>query len=173
MATWQMRHRIGVARVGGVPGPELILPPGHRFTWGPVQVGPFPLLARTRGCRLPACTGSSKGLEHRSVGEYAYHAAKGMLGMAVQELVGTGDIKERLYEAAKEIALLSPDQMPEYLRDDFLELRERLNWLLPEEEGLGRVPATMMAMSDAEADELGKKFFELYDQVSAASRDAL
>ena len=41
MAIRQMRDWFGVARVGGVPGRDLILPPGHRFTGADPIPAPF------------------------------------------------------------------------------------------------------------------------------------
>jgi hypothetical protein len=103
-------------------------------------------------------------------GKYLYAVEK--LGVAVYALVGTGEIQDRLYEACKSILPLQPRDLPEHLRGEFTELKQALTWIPPEQEGEGTLLATLRAMSDEEADRLAKKFYELYDQVHAASYDA-
>ena len=39
----------------------------------------------------------------------------------------------------------------------------------PKQEDQGTLSATLRAMSDEEADRLAKRFYEIYDQVNAAS----
>jgi hypothetical protein len=62
MATRQMRNWFGVARVGGVPGPELILPPGHRFTRGPAPIWPSSPVRTCARLPSPGLRGAPKSL---------------------------------------------------------------------------------------------------------------
>lgn len=101
--------------------------------------------------------------------DHAYLDAQGMLGTAVFELVGAGDIRERLYKAGKAIVPLRPRHLPDYLRDDYETLWRALTWIPVEEPGEGSLRATLRAMDDSEADRLAKMIFELYLRVIEAS----
>ncbi len=136
---------------------------------------------RTRGCRLPACAASPRvgGLRLQlaagilsSVEDHAYLNAKGLLGTAVFELVGVGDIRERLYKAGMAIVPLQPRHLPDYLRGDYEALWRALTWLPVERPGEGTLQATLRSMDAAEADRIAKQLFELYDRVAEASYSA-
>lgn len=108
----------------------------------------------------------------RGVEDHAYLDAMGMLGEAVYELVGAGEIRERLYKAGKAIVPLSPRHLPAYLHDDHAALRRALTWLPVEDSGEGTLRATLRVMEDSEAERLAKQFFELYNRVTDASYNA-
>ena len=101
----------------------------------------------------------------------AYLNAKGLLGTAVFELVGVGEIRERLYKAGKAIVPLQPRHFPDYLRGDYEALWRALTWIPVERTGEGTLQATLRSMDDAEADRTAKKIFELYSRVIEASYD--
>jgi len=100
-------------------------------------------------------------------GKYLYAVEK--FGVAVRALVGAGDVRLRLYEAYESILPLQPRDLPEHLRSEFIEVKEALSLMPPEQEDQGTLSATLRAMSDEEADRLAKRFYEIYDQVNAAS----
>jgi hypothetical protein len=98
--------------------------------------------------------------------KYGYALEK--LGVAVQRLVGVGDIRERLYEAFKSLITLQPRDLPEHIRDEFSALRRDMTWVPVDQVGEGQLKSTLRAMTDEEADRLAKEIYVLYEQVITA-----
>ena len=75
------------------------------------------------------------------------------LWVAVQTLAaGTGDIRERLFDAsAPHLVVLDPQDFPEDLRTEFESVTSALTWLPAEEEDGGTLRSTVGRMSEAEA----------------------
>src|SRR5215204_3679017 len=64
--------------------------------------------------------------------------AFGKLEQAIEELVGAGDVKERLEAATMKLSPIFPQDSPaRHLRDEYADIRQALTWL-PSEEGSGR-----------------------------------
>jgi hypothetical protein len=64
--------------------------------------------------------------------------AFGKLEQAIEELVGAGDVKERLEVAAMTLAPIFADDFPAgHLRDEYADIRQALTWL-PRRRGAGR-----------------------------------
>ncbi len=124
-------------------------------------------LSESRGLRLQLAAGILLSVE-----DHAYLNAKGLLGTAVFELVGVGDIRERLYKAGMAIVPLQTRHLPDYLRGDYEALWRALTWLPVERPGEGTLQATLRSMDAAEADRIAKQLFELYDRVAEASYSA-
>ena len=62
--------------------------------------------------------------------------AFGKLEQAIGELVGAGDVKDRLEVATMTLAPIFPDDFPAgHLRDEYADIRQALMWLPPEEAG--------------------------------------
>ena len=56
--------------------------------------------------------------------------AFGKLEQAIGELVGAGDVKERLEVATTTLVLIFPDDFPAgHLRDEYADIRQALSWL--------------------------------------------
>ena len=92
---------------------------------------------------------------------FVYAFAK--LGGAIEELVGAGDIKERLRAAAMILAPIFPDDFPEPLRGEYASLHEALTWVPPEAgSSQGLLGATIDAMSEDEAAELATRLLLVY-----------
>jgi hypothetical protein len=52
--------------------------------------------------------------------------------LAVSDLVGQGDVRERLVDAyMTHLLTLSPDDFPQHLRNEYRGIREALTWLPP------------------------------------------
>jgi hypothetical protein len=87
--------------------------------------------------------------------------AFGKLEQAIEELVGTGAIEERLDTAGKTLAPIFPDDFPEPLRAEYASIREALTWL-PGDETRGTAETTLDAMTEDEAGALARRLFSLY-----------
>jgi hypothetical protein len=95
--------------------------------------------------------------------------AFGKLEEAIGELVGAGDIKERLEIATTTLVLIFPDDFPAgHLRDEYADIRQALTWLPSEGSGQGLLESTLEAMTEEEAGELAKSLFSLYTSAAEA-----
>jgi hypothetical protein len=84
--------------------------------------------------------------------------AIGQVYLAVSDLVGQGDVRERLVDAyMTHLLTLSPDEFPQHLRNQYRGIREALTWLPPEHPGQGKLRSTVSRMSEEEAVLLGQK----------------
>jgi hypothetical protein len=64
--------------------------------------------------------------------------AFGKLEQAIAELVGAGDVKERLKVATMTLVPIFPDDFPAgHLRDEYADIRQALTWL-PRRRGAGK-----------------------------------
>ena len=70
--------------------------------------------------------------------------AFGKLEQAIEELVGAGDVKERLEVATIALVPIFPDDFPAgHLRDEYADIRQALAWPPPEEgSGQGLLEST-------------------------------
>jgi hypothetical protein len=96
--------------------------------------------------------------------------AFGELEQAIGELVGAGDVKERLEIAATTLVLIFPDDFPAgHLRDEYADIRQALAWP-PAEEGSrqGLLDSNLESMTEEEAGELAKSLFSLYRSAAEA-----
>jgi hypothetical protein len=99
-----------------------------------------------------------------------FTSAFGKLEQAIEELVGAGDIKERLEAATITLAPIFPDDFPAgHLRDEYADIRQALTWL-PPEEGSGQelAESTLEAMTEEEAGTLAKSLYSLYTSAAEA-----
>ena len=96
--------------------------------------------------------------------------AFGKLEQAIGELVGAGDVKERLKVATMTLVPIFPDDFPAgHLRDEYADIRQALTWLPPEEgSGQGLPESTLEAMTEEEAGALAKSLFSLYTSAAEA-----
>ncbi len=88
------------------------------------------------------------------------------LAAAIEELVGAGDIKERLLAATMAAAPAMPEDFPEPLRTEFASIREALTWLPGGEDPRGMVGATIEAMAEDEADAIARRLLSLYEDAA-------
>jgi hypothetical protein len=95
--------------------------------------------------------------------------AFGRLEQAIGELVGAGDVKERL-KVATTLMPIFPDDFPAgHLRDEYADIRQALSWLPPEEgSGQGLHESTLEAMTEEEAGALAKSLFSVYTSAAEA-----
>ena len=96
--------------------------------------------------------------------------AFGKLEQAIGELVGAGDVKDRLEVATMTFAPIFPDEFPAgHLRDEYADIRQALTWLPPEEgSGQGLLESTLKAMTEEQAGALAKSIFSLYTSAAEA-----
>jgi hypothetical protein len=96
--------------------------------------------------------------------------AFGKLEQAIGELVGAGDVKERLEAATITLAPIFSDDFPAgHLRDEYADIRQALTWLPPEEgSGQGLAESNLEAMTEEEAETLAKSLFSLYTSAAEA-----
>ena len=96
--------------------------------------------------------------------------AFGKLEQAIEELVGAGDVKERLEAATMKLSPIFPEDFPAgHLRDEYADIRQALTWLPPEEgSGQGLRESTLEAMTEEEAGALAKSLFSLYKSAAEA-----
>ena len=96
--------------------------------------------------------------------------AFGRLEQAIEELVGAGDVKERLEVATMTLAPIFPDDFPAgHLRDEYADIRQALTWLPSEEESAQGLPeSTLEALTEEEAGNLAKSLFSLYTSAAEA-----
>jgi hypothetical protein len=94
----------------------------------------------------------------------------GRLEQAIEELVGAGDVKDRLEVATMTLAPIFPDDFPAgHLRDEYADIRQALTWLPPEEGSRQGLPeSTLEAMTEEEAADLAKSLFSLYTSAAEA-----
>ena len=99
-----------------------------------------------------------------------FTSAFGKLEQAIEELVGAGDVKERLESATITLAPIFPDDFPAgHLRDEYADIRQALTWLPPEEgSGQGSPESDLEAMTEEEAGTLAKSLFSLYTSAAEA-----
>ena len=96
--------------------------------------------------------------------------AFGKLEQAIEELVGAGDVKERLEAATITLSPIFPEDFPAgHLRDEYVDIRQALTWL-PSEEGSGQglLSSNLEAMTEEEAGSLAKSLFSLYTSAAEA-----
>ena len=96
--------------------------------------------------------------------------AFGKLEQAIGELVGAGDVKDRLEVATMTLAPIFPDDFPAgHLRDEYSDIRQALTWIPPQEgRGQGLLESTLEAMTEEEAAALAKSLFSLYTSAAEA-----
>jgi hypothetical protein len=96
--------------------------------------------------------------------------AFGKLEQAIRELVGAGDVKERLKVATMTLVPIFPEDFPAgHLRDEYADIHQALSWLPPEEgSGQGLPESTLEAMTEEEAGALAKSLFSLYTSAAEA-----
>jgi hypothetical protein len=95
--------------------------------------------------------------------------AFGKLEQAIGDLVGAGDIKERLEIAATTLVLIFPDDFPAgHLRDEYVDIRRALAWPPPEGSRQGLLSSNLEAMTEEEAGALAKSLFSLYTSAAEA-----
>jgi hypothetical protein len=96
--------------------------------------------------------------------------AFGKLEQAIEELVGAGDVKERLEAATMKLSPIFPEDFPAgHLRDEYADIRQALTWLPPEEgSGQGLAESTLEAMTEQEAGMLAESLFSLYKSAAEA-----
>jgi hypothetical protein len=96
--------------------------------------------------------------------------AFGKLEQAIGELVGAGDVKERLEVATMTLVPIFPDDFPAgHLRDEYADIRQALTWLPPEEGSEQGLPeSTLEGMTEEEAGALAKSLFTLYTSAAEA-----
>jgi hypothetical protein len=92
------------------------------------------------------------------------------LASAVDELQGSGYVRERLYNACmKGLAVLFPDDFPDDLRGEYEQILEALSWLPPEgETDAGMVETSINAMSTEEAKSLVRRISAFYTRANNA-----
>jgi len=92
------------------------------------------------------------------------------LEQAIEELVGAGDVKERLEAATMQLSPIFPEDFPAgHLRDEYADIRRALTWLPPEVgRGKGLAGSTLEAMTEEEAGGLAKSLFSLYKSAAEA-----
>ena len=100
----------------------------------------------------------------------SFTSAFGKLEQAIEELVGAGDVKERLEAATITLAPIFPEDFPAgHLRDEYADIRQALTWLPPEEgSGQGLLESDLEAMTEEEAGTLAKSLFSLYTSAAEA-----
>jgi len=95
--------------------------------------------------------------------------AFGKLEQAIGELVGAGDVKERLEAAAMMLAPIFPEDFPAgHLRDEYADIRQALARPPQEGSGQGLQESTLEAMTEEEAGELARSLFSLYTSAAEA-----
>jgi hypothetical protein len=97
--------------------------------------------------------------------------AFGKLEQAIEELVGAGDVKERLEAATMKLSPIFPEDFPAgHLRDEYADIRQALTCWLPPEEGSGQglLLSDLEAMTEEEAGMLAKSLFSLYTSAAEA-----
>src|SRR5829696_2996890 len=92
------------------------------------------------------------------------------LEQAIEELVGAGDVKERLEAATMKLSPIFPEDFPAgHLRDEYADIRRALTWLPPVEgSGQGSPESDLEAMTEQEAGTLAKSLFSLYKSAAEA-----
>jgi hypothetical protein len=99
-----------------------------------------------------------------------FTSAFGKLEQAIEELVGAGDVKERLEAATITLAPIFPEDFPAgHLRDEYADIRQALTWL-PTEKGSGQglLSSNLEAMTEEEVGSLAKSLFSLYTSAAEA-----
>jgi hypothetical protein len=96
--------------------------------------------------------------------------AFGKLEQAIEELVGAGDVKERLEVATVTLAPIFPDDFPAgHLRDEYADILQALTWPPPVEGNeQGLLESTLEAMTEEQAGTLAKSLFSLYTSAAEA-----
>ncbi len=94
-----------------------------------------------------------------------YRHAIAQLYLAVSELVGHGDLRQRLEAAyAPHLANLRGRHMPEELQEEYENLRSAFTWVPVERPGEGTLLSTLRAMPEEERERVAKKVLELLDR---------
>ncbi len=92
--------------------------------------------------------------------------AFGKLGQAIEELVGAGDVKERLEVATMTLAPIFPEG---HLRDEYADIHQALTWLPPEQgSGQGLLERILEVMTEGQTGALAKSLFSLYASAAEA-----
>jgi hypothetical protein len=96
--------------------------------------------------------------------------AFGKLEQAIEELVGAGEVKERLTLATMTLVPIFPDDFPAgHLRDEYADIRQALASPPPQEGSRqGLLQSNLEAMTEEEAGELAKSLFSLYTSAAEA-----
>ena len=96
--------------------------------------------------------------------------AFGKLEQAIEELVGAGDVKERLESATITLVLILRDDFPAgHLRDEYADIRQAWTWPpLEEGSGQGLAESALEAMTGEEAGTRGEESLFLCMSVAEA-----
>jgi hypothetical protein len=99
-----------------------------------------------------------------------FTSAFSKLEQAIEELVGAGDVKQRLEAATTKLLPILPEDFPAgHLRDEYADIRQALTWLSPEEgSGQGLAESNLEAMTEEEAGTLAKSLLSLYASTAEA-----
>ncbi len=92
------------------------------------------------------------------------------LAVAVDELQGSGYVRERLYNACmKGLVVLFPDDFPDNMRGEYEQILEAISWLPPSGgPDAGIVETTINSMSTEEAKALVKRISSFYTRAKDA-----
>jgi hypothetical protein len=98
-----------------------------------------------------------------------FTTAFGKLEQAIRELVGAGEVKERLTLATMTLVPIFPEDFPAgHLRDEYADIRQALARPPPEGSGQGLLESTLEAMTEEESGDLAKSLFTLYTSAAEA-----
>ncbi len=84
------------------------------------------------------------------------------LWQAVDTLVGSGSIRQRLEDAAIYLIRLKPAEIPARERDRFVEVMDTLTGHPAEQPGEGSIRASVRKLPDEEASALSRKILSIY-----------
>jgi len=87
------------------------------------------------------------------------------LHMAIHSLAGTGTQQDRLVGAGMNLCRLEGKDFPEDLRDDFLDIKHRMNCVSAQGDE-GTLVATARALDELERSSLVKDIISLHDAIT-------
>lgn len=91
---------------------------------------------------------------------YQYHYPIEKLYLALDVLVGSGDIRTRLRDASMNLIMLEPHDFPPDLQEEWTGIWRALTWRTDEFEGA--LEATTRTLSDEEATNLAKRIVGMF-----------
>jgi len=87
------------------------------------------------------------------------------LARAVDELAtGTGNLRDRLHEAAYHVLRIQPDEIPDELRHDFMGVKDDLHFAQPKWDE-DRLVETLKITDDEGAKAIAHRILELYREL--------
>jgi len=93
--------------------------------------------------------------------DFLYAFAK--LERAIEELVGAGEVKDRLDAAARASFMIFAEDFPPDLQDEYRAIHEALTWLPGEDHPpKGTAETTLESMTEDEAAALSKRLLSFY-----------